>query len=154
MHEPACTRTGNVRLARAGLCAGVLVVAAIAAGADYPPLAPSPEIYRDLQLMVHARKALREQEAFASLNVGVRVRDGIATLWGPVPSADLIPKAMKGVESVQGILGVRSELFVAVPEKVPELLLIPEAAAAPTSANRLHPTRCRDRSAPHSPAET
>jgi hypothetical protein len=139
MHQPACTRTGIACLARAGLCAGVFLAAATMSRADAPPENPSHEAYRDLQLMVHARKALSEQEGLVSINLGVRVRDGIATLWGPVPSADVISKAMKRLESVQGILGVRSELFVAIPEKEPEQLLFSIATPEPTQSESASP---------------
>jgi osmotically-inducible protein OsmY len=113
------------------LCA-VIVAAAATIAADAPGDDTSRNAYRDLQLMVHARKALREQETLAALNVGVRVHDGIATLFGPVPSADVIPKALKSVDSIQGILGVRSELYVAVREKEPDALVIPQPAPEPT----------------------
>src|SRR5262249_51834378 len=103
MYEP--TRLGKTlaRLAAIGLCVSAL---ATFAPADAPPAANLKDAYRDLQLTVHVRRALREEEALAAVNVGVRVRDGVAILWGPVPSAEVIAKALARIEKVQGILGV------------------------------------------------
>ena len=39
----------------------------------------------DLILTVLARKALLDDRDLATLNLGVRVQQRVATLWGPVP---------------------------------------------------------------------
>ncbi len=139
MYEPPCPRRTVARLARAGLFAGTLFLAEPPAPAGPPPADAARDAFRDLQLTVHARRALQGDPALAALNVGVRVRGGVATLWGPVPSADLVPKAVKRVESVQGVLGVRSELYVATPEKKFEPLPIPLAAGEPLRTESASP---------------
>jgi hypothetical protein len=116
MSEPDRPSRGFARLA-----AGVVALAAAAAAPELPV-----DGYRDLQLTVHARRALRQEPVLGSLNLGVRVRGGVATLWGPVPSADLVGQAVKRLESVQGVLEVRSELYVATPETdLRPLLVVP-----------------------------
>jgi osmotically-inducible protein OsmY len=123
MNEPACSLRSFVGLAVAGLCAVALVTAASAVA--QPPSNTARDSLRDLQLMIHARKALREDPALASCNFGLGVHDGVATLWGPAPSADLIAKATRRVGDVQGILGVRSNLYVALPDREAEAPVIP-----------------------------
>ena len=132
MHDPACPRRLVSRVARTGFCAGAFLLAAALARGLPPPPTASHDQARDLQVMVHVRRALKEDPALAELNIGVRVRDGVATLWGPVPSEDVIPKARKVLESVRGVLGVASDLYVRVPEKVDDGLLIP---LTPTGAH-------------------
>jgi hypothetical protein len=114
------------------------MAAALARGIA-PPAGGSHEEARDLQVMVHARRALREDPVLANLNIGVRVRDGVATLWGPVPSGDLIPKALKTLESVRGVLGVASELYVRAPDKPDDQLLIPLTPPEPTHTESASP---------------
>jgi hypothetical protein len=117
MSDPARPHRALAGLARGVVCAAALVATAAAAPADGPPAATSRDAFRDLQLAVRVRRELREDADLSALNLGVGVRDGVATLWGPVPSADLIPKAVKRAEAVPGVLGVRHEMFVAAPEK-------------------------------------
>jgi osmotically-inducible protein OsmY len=139
MHDPARPRRSIEWLARTGLCAGVLLAAAQLATGVSPPTSGSRDPIRDLQVLVHARSALRENPVLASLNMGVRVHDGVATLWGPVPSADLIPKALKTLESVQGVLDARSELYVNVVEKPDDQLFIPLPPEKPTITESASP---------------
>jgi osmotically-inducible protein OsmY len=139
MQDSTRSRILRIDPARIGLCAGLFVVAVLTLGANSLAADPSDGAYRDLQLMVHARKALREQDSLARLTIGIRVRDGIATVWGSVPAADLIPKAVKQVESVQGILGVRSELIVSAPEKDPLDLFIQHQPTQPMQSESASP---------------
>jgi osmotically-inducible protein OsmY len=119
MYESVRLGRTLVRLAGAGLC-----VVALAA-ADPPPAGNLNDAYRDLQLTVHVRRALREDESLGSVNVGVRVRDGVAILWGPVPSAEVVARALARVQTVQGILGVRNETYIALPDRNLEPIPIP-----------------------------
>jgi hypothetical protein len=123
MPDPARPHRTLAGLARGVVCAAALVATAAAPPADGPPAATSRDAFRDLQLTVRVRRTLHEDDALSALNLGVGVRDGVATLWGPVPSADLIPKAVKLVAAVPGVLGVRHELEVVVPEKKIDLFL-------------------------------
>src|SRR3954470_14031744 len=72
----------------------VLTLAALFAPLAVPPHAPGgpaevpgalpPSVLRDVGLTVRARQALRRDKELAPLNLGVKVREGVATLWGPV----------------------------------------------------------------------
>src|SRR5919199_5069111 len=44
---------------------------------------------QDCRLELKALEALMQDEVLAPLNLGLTVRDHVATLWGPVPSAAL-----------------------------------------------------------------
>jgi hypothetical protein len=65
---------------------------------------------RDLELTIHARRALHTDARLGPLHIGVSVRDGVATLWGPVPTVEDARRAAKVLEAVAGIAAVRSEL--------------------------------------------
>ena len=64
---------------------------------------------RDWRLVIDARRALLADKKLAGLNLGVSVRDGVATLWGPVPSPDLARRAEVRLRQVTGISDVVSE---------------------------------------------
>jgi osmotically-inducible protein OsmY len=84
--------------------------------ADTAPSRPKelPSVLADCRITVFARQALQENPALALLNVGVSVQDNIATLWGPIPSADLARHAEQTVRRVPGVAAVRNELQVEV----------------------------------------
>jgi hypothetical protein len=73
--------------------------------------APQPTL-RDSHLTLHARQALMEDPQLARLYLGVSVRLGVATVWGPVPSEDLARHAVDLLRRVQGLLDVRSQMYV------------------------------------------
>jgi hypothetical protein len=74
-----------------------------------------------MRLAVLARRALAADKELAALNLGVKVRDGVATVWGPVPSAALGLRAVRTVEGVRGIASVHSEMQVTGAGKAEEL---------------------------------
>jgi hypothetical protein len=106
---------------------GVCVSAMMAQSASHdkePGLLPSvdrPEAssVRSIRLELHARKSLLDDKQLAGLNLGVRVREGVATLWGSVPTRELTDRAVKKVSGVLGILDVHSELLVVRPAPPP-----------------------------------
>ena len=65
------------------------------------------------------RQALFQDALLAPLNLGVSVRDHVATLWGPVPSPDLARRAEERVRQVQGIGEVINQLHVEPPDGPP-----------------------------------
>ena len=67
---------------------------------------------RDLVLTIHARRLLLKDRELGSLNVGVQVRNRVAVLWGPVPSAELAIKAETCIQAMYELIEVRSELYV------------------------------------------
>jgi BON domain len=103
---------------------GVLTMVVLAASAGSqraaePAASPSPEkklSYRDIQLSVHARKALAEDSLLGPANLGVRVQDNVAVLWGPAPSEELKRRAVEIVKKVKGVYEVRdTEMYIAAP---------------------------------------
>jgi osmotically-inducible protein OsmY len=121
-----CAPIGRVVLV-GGISAGALTVA----GAE-PPAATAPN---DDTLTLRAKKALWDNPALVKLNLGVRVRNGTATLHGPVPFAVLAEQAVSCVRSVSGIREVISELYV-VPADNP----LAQAIKEPVTARRTDET--------------
>jgi hypothetical protein len=100
------------RAAGAGLMFGLASIAC-AAGIDPVPSAPSAEaVERDMHHTIAARRLLLLDAELAPLNLGVRVRNRVATLWGPVPTADLGFKAEARLRTLLELIEVRNELIV------------------------------------------
>jgi BON domain len=121
--------------------------------------AADPEaVSRDAMLTLKARKALRQEETLAPLNLGVRVRGGAATLWGRVPSESLAAKAVEQVRQVPGISAVRSELAVVprdgdLPDVIPAPPAVPPAYVPPDPEKAPPPSASlAGRAAGHGPA--
>jgi hypothetical protein len=89
-------------------------------------------LIRDLRLTVLARRALQNDRELSRLNLGVRVTDGVATVWGPVPSDAVARQAVAKVRSVNGIYDVRSELQYRRPAQRPLLADIGIPPRVPT----------------------
>jgi hypothetical protein len=70
----------------------------------------------DMRLAMEARKSLNADEKLAALNLGVMVRNGEATLYGPVPSEELARRAELRVRVVGGLRNVFNDLHVAPPD--------------------------------------
>jgi hypothetical protein len=68
--------------------------------------------FRDLQQTLMAREALFHDDQVGPLNLGVRIEDRIALLWGPVPDMFHVKRAVDIVKKVPGVLEVRSQLHV------------------------------------------
>ena len=69
--------------------------------ADPPPMrsqsgAERELLTRDLRLTMSARKALQEDKELASCSIGVNVREGVAELWGRVPTEILAEAPCSG----------------------------------------------------------
>jgi hypothetical protein len=78
---------------------------------------------RDLRLAILARQALAQDAALAPFTVGVKVSNGVVTLWGSLPTPELVSRAVATVEKTKGIYQVRSELTVEpVQGELPDLL--------------------------------
>jgi osmotically-inducible protein OsmY len=95
---------------------GVFLLSALTAAeeskASPHPQDSTPSVH-DLEVTIRAREALARDDTLAPLNLGVKVRKGVATLCGPVPSGEMIRRAAEVLEKVRGIYEVRSELYVA-----------------------------------------
>ena len=108
-----------------------------------PPLAEKNLSYRDIQLTVHARKALADDTAVGPGNLGVRVQNNVAVLWGPISSEDLKKRAVEVVKKVKGVYEVRdADVYVAAALPVVETAALPPpipAADAPTHTESASP---------------
>jgi len=74
------------------------------------------EAPRDPALSRSAYSLLQADEELAELNLGVRVdRNGVAYLWGPVPSRPLAAKAETALRNMPGVTGVVNQCEVTPP---------------------------------------
>jgi hypothetical protein len=97
------------------LSAGLLLTLAAPAPADEsPPKPPAGALgmIRDLRLTVLARRELQSDRVLAPLNLGIRVRDGVAEVWGNIPSDEVARQAVAKVGTVKGIRDVRPSFFL------------------------------------------
>jgi osmotically-inducible protein OsmY len=132
-----CRSALVVSLSLASLSAVFLVSAFAAVEADKPPPQPQDATpsFRDVEATIRAREALGKDQELAPLNLGVKVRKGVATLWGPVPSEALIRRATQALEKVRGVYEVRSEVYVVAPQPGPVVLPLPEPPSRTESAS-------------------
>src|SRR5262245_17761754 len=101
----------------------VLLVLAGWAGSSGTAVAQIP---RDVMLTYQARHFLDQDEVLANHNIGVKVRDGVATLFGNLPSSDLIQRAENRLRAMKGLRQVQCELQVKVPTETPGLRIAGE----------------------------
>jgi hypothetical protein len=80
-----------------------------------PPVSALGKI-RDLALTVRARRALQEDRVLSTLNLGVWVENGVASVWGPVPSEQVGRQAVAKLEAVKGVVEVRTDFHVRGPD--------------------------------------
>lgn len=73
-------------------------------------------VERDIYQTMWARRMLLEDPVLAPFNLGVRVRNRIATLWGPVPNHELGLAAQRRLNSMIELVDVRNELYVELPD--------------------------------------
>ena len=106
-----------------------------------PPLPAKMLTYRDIQLTVHARRALADDPDLAPANLGVRVQDNVAVLWGPVSSEALKRRAVDVVKKVKGVFTVKdADVYIAAPTVVVEAsALTPPRPEAPTHTEAASP---------------
>jgi hypothetical protein len=85
-----------------------------ATAVNEPPRPPQSALnkIRDLTATVRARRALQDDPALARLNLGVEVDNGVATVWGPVPSIAVGRVAAAKLEGLKGVTRVKSNFYV------------------------------------------
>jgi hypothetical protein len=66
----------------------------------------------DIHLTVLARQALQRDRLLANVNIGVHVKERVATLWGPVPSDKVAERAVRLLRQIPELREVRSELSI------------------------------------------
>src|SRR5947209_4184529 len=105
---------------------GLLLMSTVPLSATEAPSRPPAAalgLIRDLRLTVVARREFQHDRVLGPLNLGVQVRNGVATVWGPVPSVEVARQAVARLEAINGIFEVRSELQLRRPAEKP---LLPE----------------------------
>ncbi len=104
-----------------------------------PPLPEKKLTFRDIQLTVHARQALADDPVLGPANLGVRVQENVAVLWGPAPTEEARRRAVELVKKVKGVFEVRdADVYVAAPPPpVPVPIRTPPPPPPPTEG----PTR-------------
>lgn len=93
---------------RAALLAALAFLLPAFAYADGIPV----EHLRELMLTLEVRKALLDDPELAKLNVGVKVDGRVATLWGPVPTAEIKQRAEDVLKKFPYVSEVRNQLQV------------------------------------------
>ncbi len=120
------------------LCAGGLLLLSGAGenplpGAD--PAARNHPTIHEIEVTARVRLALVSDPELKDLNLFIRVQAGLATLCGPVPSAELARRAETIVRGVRGVYEVMNLLKVVAPqERAFEIPLKPEAPVQSESA--------------------
>lgn len=97
-------------------------------------LRPLSNFYSDLRVAIRARSALAADEQLGPLNLGVRIKDGTAIVWGPIPSRDCSDRVRAALLRVPGVFKVQSELYVSLPLPEPEGMPLPDIKPAIQSA--------------------
>ncbi len=69
-------------------------------------------MFRDMAHTVQARKLLLDDPRLGTLNLGVRVTNRVAVLWGPVPSQELALHAEQRLRTMFELAEVRNQLTV------------------------------------------
>ncbi|MBI3407069.1 MAG: BON domain-containing protein [Planctomycetes bacterium] len=101
---------------------------------------------RDFRQTIQARKMLHDDPLLASVNLGVNVVEGVAFLWGPVPTAEFAARAEQRLRAMIELVDVRNRLYVTDEEPLTPLM-------QPTSPQTPLPQFLPDRSTPfESPA--
>jgi osmotically-inducible protein OsmY len=115
------------------LCVGLLLLGCWVSslGAGDPADAAANQ---DLRHTILARTVLLRDRDLGPLNLGVRVQNRVVVLWGPVPSVDLMFRAVAVLQKVPDFLEVRNQLHVETLEETRPSLLpesVPPGLAPP-----------------------
>lgn len=142
-----------------------LVLCVFALTSSVADAGPVPRIggdpARDMRQTLQARKILAEDPDLAAWNIGVTVRDRVATLWGPVPSAEVAFRAELCLKAMVELAEIRNELFISelvrpmrVPLKIdraPEIIPSELPPALPGVPRLFEPAPERSRESDASP---
>ena len=122
-----------------------LALAVLALCADFGRGAPPEVAFADLWQTIQAHKHLQEDDELAALNLGLKVRGRVATLWGPVPSIELSVRAERRLRTMIQLIDVRNELIV-MPDDLREWIV--PAAPRPLFLPEKNPPPLREASRP------
>lgn len=82
------------------------------ASATTAPSAERDNRWHDILQTMQARALLYEDEQLGKLNLGVKVHNRVAILWGPVPSVDMSLRAEIRLRTMIELMDVRNELYL------------------------------------------
>ena len=126
-------------LLSAALCLGMLLLPPAPARAQ----TADPSLLDVIQTL-QARKVLDEDTHLGPLHLGLKMRGGVATLWGPVPSLDLSRRAVQKLRALVYVSDIRNHLAVQADDYLPPA---PPRMVTPASA----PTPMAPAPAPKTP---
>jgi hypothetical protein len=113
---------------RAAVVALVVTFSSVAPAAAQAP--QDQALIVNLQHTLVVRKAFLNDKHLAPLNLGVKVENRVAYLWGAVPSAEVLARAIDTTRGLPDILDVHSSLYVD-DSAWPEAKYLPDPPAAP-----------------------
>ena len=125
-----------------------LILTAMPLAVSAGPARIGGDLSRDLRQTIQARRLLADDPDLAPWNIGVIVQDRVATLWGPVPSAEVAFRAEICLKSMIELTEIRNELFMSelikpmrVPLKInnPPMLIPQKTPAVPRIPRLLEP---------------
>lgn len=100
----------------------------------------APVIEPDTRLTLKARSALADDSQLKECNIGVHVKNHVATLWGTAPSADLAQRASDNIRRVRAIVRVEDNIVVEAPDD-PLVQFLKTPRLTPVFGQVLSPTR-------------
>src|SRR5688572_19972326 len=104
--------TRNLRAATKLLSPAILALVLCGSVPAHAQTSKDEAAFLNLHHTLVVRKALSKEKELASLNLGVKVENRIAYLWGPVPSAKLLARAVKLAKDLPDIVDVQNHLYV------------------------------------------
>ena len=106
-----------------------------------PSASPPPPAFdvRDARLTLEARCLLIQDRELARFNLGVSIKQGVAVVWGRLPSETLARRALEQVRQVQGVFEVHQEFQLLPFEFGTEPPDISPPAASPPKKDPLSP---------------
>lgn len=124
------------------VCALVALPAAAVAGEEIPQ---PPTVFHDImnnhRLTIQARAALQREETLAPLKLVVVVKDGVAEVSGPVPSAEVARLAVRRLEAIDGVREVRKRFYAQATVEAPPMVPAKVPAGVPVVLNVPSPPR-------------
>jgi len=102
-------------------CLTLALVATQSLAVDEPPRPPMTALgkIRDLAATVKARRMIEQDPTLAALNLGVDIENGLARIWGPIPSEKVGEKAVLKLKMIPDISEVRPTFYLEDPAKDP-----------------------------------
>jgi osmotically-inducible protein OsmY len=137
MTHTAWNMSGNYPASRAVRCISAFVFFALlllgfpigmrAAEEQSGPflLTSSTQTMKDIEIETKIRRALRQDAQLRPLNLGVQMSGGVASLSGPVPTAELKQRAIAIAQRIDGVLAVSGKgLYISTSDQSSQRLAV------------------------------